>query len=63
MLSRSSNILLSQLKSLTRPMYSNPPIHGAKIVSTILSDEDLFEMWKNDCQTIAKRIIQTETFC
>jgi len=28
----------SQLKIIARPMYSNPPIHGARIVSTILGD-------------------------
>ena len=35
----------SQLKILVRPMYSNPPLHGARIVSTILSDENLSEEW------------------
>lgn len=50
--------ILSQLKSLIRPMYSNPPIYGSKIVNTILSDEDLFLLWKNDCNIMAKRIIQ-----
>ncbi|RWW70101.1 hypothetical protein BHE74_00022238 [Ensete ventricosum] len=28
----------SQLKLVIRPMYSNPPIHGASIVATILKD-------------------------
>lgn len=28
----------SQLKLVIRPMYSNPPIHGASIVATILRD-------------------------
>lgn len=29
----------SQLKALIRPMYSNPPVHGARIVAHILEDE------------------------
>lgn len=35
----------SQLQQLARPMYSNPPVHGALIVSTILSDPDLKQLW------------------
>lgn len=31
----------SQLKILIRPMYSNPPVHGARIVTEILSDAQL----------------------
>ena len=33
--------VLSQLKILARAMYSNPPIHGALLVKTVLSDEAL----------------------
>ena len=33
--------LLSQLKILIRPTYSNPPIHGARIVATVLNDPKL----------------------
>ena len=36
---------LSQLKILIRPMYSNPPISGARIVRTILSMPDLQKQW------------------
>lgn len=36
---------LSQLKILIRPMYSNPPIHGARIVTEILSDPTLKSQW------------------
>ena len=28
----------SQLKILARPIYSNPPIHGSRIITTILND-------------------------
>jgi len=35
----------SQVKIIVRPMYSNPPIHGARIVSTILSTPDLYHQW------------------
>ena len=36
---------MSQLKILVRPMYSNPPIHGARIVTEILSDPQLKSQW------------------
>lgn len=35
----------SQLKILVRPLYSNPPVHGARIASTILGTEDLRQEW------------------
>jgi len=49
--------LLSQLKILIRPMYSNPPIHGAKIVDTILGDAQLTEQWRGEVKGMADRII------
>lgn len=35
----------SQLKILIRPMYSNPPIHGARIVDIVLHDAALRSLW------------------
>ena len=35
----------SQVKILIRPMYSNPPINGARIVIEILSDPSLKSEW------------------
>lgn len=52
---------LSQLKILIRPMYSNPPIHGARIVTTILSTPELKEIWLRDVQEMAERIITMRT--
>lgn len=37
--------VMSQIKILIRPMYSNPPIHGARIVAKILSDSALKAQW------------------
>jgi len=49
--------LESQVKILIRPMYSNPPVHGARIVSLILNDPDLTAQWKGEVKTMADRII------
>lgn len=42
----------SQLQQLARPMYSNPPVHGALIVSTILGDPDLKKLWLKEVKVI-----------
>ncbi|KIJ27386.1 hypothetical protein M422DRAFT_37801 [Sphaerobolus stellatus SS14] len=47
----------SQVKIVVRPMYSNPPIHGARIVSTILSTPDLHRQWEQEVKGMADRII------
>jgi aspartate aminotransferase, mitochondrial len=47
----------SQLKILVRAMYSNPPIHGARLVAEILSDRELMEIWREEVKGMADRII------
>jgi len=49
--------VLSQLLILVRPMYSNPPVHGARIVSTILQDPELTKEWYREVKLMADRII------
>lgn len=46
----------SQLQQIARPMYSNPPLHGALIVSTILEDPDLKALWYKEVKV---RILST----
>nr|AIT70208.1 aspartate aminotransferase [Undaria pinnatifida] len=47
----------SQLKLVIRPMYSNPPVYGARLVSEILSDEVLSGEWTAECKAMADRIM------
>lgn len=49
--------VMSQLNQVIRPMYSNPPAYGARIVGTILSDPTLRAQWEKDVKTMASRII------
>jgi len=51
-----SKKVLSQMKATVRPMYSNPPKHGAELVKTILSDERLTADFIDQCADMAKRI-------
>ena len=48
----------SQLKILVRPLYSNPPIHGARIASEILNDPSLNKQWLGEVKGMADRIIK-----
>ncbi|CAL9177719.1 unnamed protein product [Musa hybrid cultivar] len=45
-----------QLKRLARPMYSNPPVHGARIVANIVRDPNLFDERKQEMELMAGRI-------
>ncbi|KAF2668620.1 hypothetical protein BT63DRAFT_414602 [Microthyrium microscopicum] len=47
----------SQIKILVRPMYSNPPIHGARIASAVLNDPALNKQWLGEVKGMADRII------
>lgn len=51
----------SQVKILIRPMYSNPPIGGARIAATVLSDDDLRAEWLGEVKGMADRIISMRT--
>ncbi len=47
---------LSQIKVIIRALYSNPPAHGAKIVTTILNSPDLRADWETELAAIRGRI-------
>ncbi|XP_002732064.2 aspartate aminotransferase, cytoplasmic-like [Saccoglossus kowalevskii] len=47
----------SQLEKLARPMWSNPPNHGARIVATTLNNPSLFAEWKEAIRTMSSRVI------
>ncbi|CAI5454993.1 unnamed protein product [Caenorhabditis angaria] len=51
----------SQVKILIRPLYSNPPVHGARIASRILADPALNQQWLGDVKLMADRIISMRT--
>ena len=51
-----TSAVLSQIKACVRSNYSNPPAHGAAIVSTILSDADLASQWEGELAEMRERI-------
>ena len=60
LLSQKRAILLekafSQAKAIIRANYSNPPAHGASVVTTILSNPELKEEWIEELTTMRERI-------
>ena len=47
----------SQLNRVARAMYSNPPVHGARIAATVINDPVLFERWNEEMREMAGRIV------
>ncbi|GAV04797.1 hypothetical protein RvY_15021 [Ramazzottius varieornatus] len=48
--------LKSQLTILVRGNYSNPPAHGARIVSTVLNNPQLDAQWREHIKTMSGRL-------
>jgi aromatic-amino-acid transaminase len=46
----------SQIKACIRSNYSNPPAHGAAIVTTILNDPALYKRWEQEVADMRERI-------
>lgn len=58
--------VLSQCKRIARAMYSNPPVHGARIVAEVVGDEATFNEWRKEMEGMANRIMVrplTALFC
>jgi aromatic-amino-acid transaminase len=51
----------SQVKSIARVIYSNPPAHGAAIVTQILNDEALRSEWEQEVADMRDRIQEMRT--
>jgi aspartate aminotransferase len=52
------DIVMSRIKQIARPIYSNPPIHGARIVDIILGDPKLTAMWHQDLKDMSSRMAE-----
>ena len=50
------DIVQTRLKETCLPEYSNPPVHGARIVDTILGDEELTALWKAEVLNMSQRL-------
>ncbi|KAL3908275.1 MAG: hypothetical protein SGARI_003137, partial [Bacillariaceae sp.] len=48
--------IMSELRTIIRPLYSSPPRHGSSIVKTVLGDAHLKEQYYQECEGMAIRI-------
>jgi len=48
--------LLSQVKRVVRTNYSNPPVHGSKVVATVLATPELRALWEEELGGMRVRI-------
>ncbi|MBV2205416.1 MAG: aspartate/tyrosine/aromatic aminotransferase [Pseudomonas sp.] len=46
----------SQLAALARGLWSTPPAHGAAVVTTILADDALRQIWQDEVESMRQRI-------
>lgn len=49
--------VMSQVKIIIRPLYSNPPINGARLAINILGTPQIRQQWLKDVKLMADRII------
>ena len=49
-------VVLTQIKSVIRANYSNPPSHGARIVERVLSDPAKYQQWLGELTQMRNRI-------
>lgn len=48
--------VLSQVKTVIRTNYSNPPTHGATVVATVLNSPELYKLWEDELGEMRVRI-------
>jgi aspartate aminotransferase len=55
---KETDIVMSRLKSVARPIYSNPPINGARLIDIVLGDKDLTKEWHHELTVMSTRMAE-----
>lgn len=53
---KETEVVMSRIKQIARPIYSNPPIHGARLVDIVLSSPDLTAEWHSELRVMSGRM-------
>lgn len=53
---KETDVVMSRIKQIARPIYSNPPIHGARLVDIVLSSPDLTKEWHQELKVMSGRM-------
>ncbi len=59
--SSNTQVAVSHIINIVRGIYSMPPSHGAAIVETILSDDSLFKLWREELEQNRKRLVEVRS--
>jgi aspartate/tyrosine/aromatic aminotransferase len=51
-----TEIVMSRLKQIARPIWSNPPIHGARLINVVLEDKELTKEWHRELKVMSGRM-------
>jgi aspartate aminotransferase len=51
-----TEVVMSRLKQIARPIYSNPPIHGGRLVDIVLSSKELTAEWHSELKVMSGRM-------
>eukprot|EP01062_Namystynia_karyoxenos_P050206 TRINITY_DN3893_c0_g2_i1.p1 TRINITY_DN3893_c0_g2~~TRINITY_DN3893_c0_g2_i1.p1 ORF type:complete len:975 (+),score=379.00 TRINITY_DN3893_c0_g2_i1:73-2925(+) len=54
----SAERIQSQIRSIVRKSYTNPPIYGARIVTMLLTDKGLRQQWGQELKGMSQRICE-----
>ena len=46
----------SAIKQLVRPNYTFPPLHGARLINTVLESEELTKEWERELKVMSTRM-------
>ena len=57
----SATAVMSQVKHCARVSYSNPPAHGAALVTTILESDEMQRQWRQELDAMRQRIVDMRT--
>jgi len=52
------SVIQTKFKEACLPIYSNPPVHGARIVDLILSSKELTAEWEQEVLFMSQRLRQ-----
>jgi aspartate aminotransferase len=53
---KENDVVMSRIKQLARPIYSNPPIHGARLINIVLEDKALTAEWHRELKVMSGRM-------
>lgn len=53
---KEKDVVMSRVKQLARGLYSNPPVHGARIIDIILGDKALEKEWHDELKVMSGRM-------